>query len=200
MYQQAHNSTREMQRHLRGRLGTGQIWREGDIAISGLLYEDGGHALIAAIDGMTLGKESIGLSSQLRFENGAIDVFKRGFKLCAAQIGTTIGVSGRVDCDRFVPTAGRNSLDGPTASLLGRIVSLLERVAVEAVLMSPERSAQHTRIFRYVVERGLIDKLGNVRVRLAGGSESALGDIKRKASQFSGFLEAVVTSRGKLVE
>ena len=164
-------------------LGSGQTWREGDMAITGRLYEDRGHTLLAAIDGMTLGEESIGLSSQLRFENGAIDVFKRGFKLCATQVGTTIGVSGRVDSDRFVPTAGRDSLDGPTASLLGRIVALLERVAVEAVLTSPERIAQHTRIFRYVVERGLIDKLDNVRVRLADGSESALGDIKQRASQ-----------------
>ena len=166
------------------KLGSEQIWREGDIAINGCLYEDGGHALIAAIDGMTLGEEMVGLSGQLRFENGAIDVFKRGFKLCATQIGTTIGVSGRVDCDRFVPTAGRNSLDGPTASLLGRIVALLERIAVEAVLTSPERIAQHTRIFRYVVERGLINRLDNVRVRLADGSETALVDIKRRASQY----------------
>jgi molecular chaperone HtpG len=164
-------------------LGDLQTWRDGDIAITGRLYEDRGHALIAAIERMTIGDEQIGLSGQLRFENGAIDVFKRGFKLCATQVGTVIGVSGRVDCDRFVPTAGRDSLDGPTASLLGRIIALLERVAVEAVLESSERIAQHTRIFRYVIQRGLIDKLDNVRVVLADGSESALGDIKRKVTQ-----------------
>jgi molecular chaperone HtpG len=56
-----------------------QTWREGDIAIEGRLYEDRGHTLVAAISGMTLGEESIGLSGQIRFENGPIDVFIRGF-------------------------------------------------------------------------------------------------------------------------
>jgi hypothetical protein len=77
---------------------------------------------------------AIGLSGQLRFENGTIDVFKRGFKLCATQIGSIIGISGRLDSDRFVPTAGRDSPDAATTSLLGRIVALLEAIAVEMVV------------------------------------------------------------------
>ena len=165
-------------------IGSGaQTWREGDLSVIGRLYEDKGHALIAGIDGLTVGEETISLIGQLRFENGAIDAFKRGFKLCATQVGTTIGVSGRLDCDRFVPTAGRDSLDAATTSLLGRIVSLLERIAVEAVLESADRIAQHTRIFRYVVKRGLIDQLDGVRVRLADATEISLGDIKRRATQ-----------------
>ena len=110
-------------------------------------------------------------------------MFKRGFKLCATQIGTTIGVSGRLDCDRFIPTAGRDSLDAPTISLLSRIVLALEKVAIEAVLETPERIAQHTRIFRYIIQRGLIDKLENVSVNLADGSEITLGSIRTKAEQ-----------------
>ena len=189
-------------------LGKAQTWRGGGIAIEGRLYEDRGHTLVAAIDGMTLGEELIGLSGQVRLENGAIDVFKRGFKLCATQIGTTIGVSGRLDCDRFVPTAGRDSLDGPTTSLLGSIVALLEKVAVDAVLESPERIAQHTRIFRYIVERGLIGKVDNARVRLADGTESALGDIRRRAKQGVGLyygtsqkhaLNQIMQARGHIV-
>ena len=165
-------------------IGSGaQTWREGDLSVIGRLYEDKGHALIAGIDGLTVGEETISLIGQLRFENGAIDAFKRGFKLCATQVGTTIGVSGRLDCDRFVPTAGRDSLDAATTSLLGRIVSLLERIAVEAVLESADRIAQHTRIFRYVVKRSLIDRLDGVRVRLADATEISLGDIKRRATQ-----------------
>jgi molecular chaperone HtpG len=158
-------------------------WREGDIAVTGQLFEDRGHALISAIEGLIIGEEVIGLSGQLRFENGTIDVFKRGFKLCATQIGSTIGVSGRLDSDRFVPTAGRDSPDAATTSLLGRIVALLEAIAVDMVLASPERIAQHTRIFRYVVNRGLIGKLDQVRVRLADSTEASLGDIRRRAKQ-----------------
>lgn len=160
-----------------------QTWREGDIAIKGRLYEDRGHSLVASINGMTLGEETIGLSGQIRFENGVIDVFKRGFKLCATQIGTSIGVSGRLDCDLFVPTAGRDSLDGSTTSLLGRIVALLESVAVDAVLESSERIAQHTRVFKFIVNRGLIEKLDAARVGLADGTDCLLSDIKRRAAQ-----------------
>jgi len=160
-----------------------QEWREGDLLISGRLYEDRGHALVASIEGLSIGNEFLNLAGYIRFENGLIDVFKRGFKLCATQIGTTIGVSGRLDCDRFVPTAGRDSLDSATTSLLGRIVLALEKVAVEAVLKTPERIAQHTRIFRYIIKRGFISKLDNVNVNVADGSESALNDIRKRAEQ-----------------
>ena len=94
-------------------------------------------------------------------------------------------MSGRLDCDRFIPTAGRDSLDAPTTSLLNQIVQTLEKVAVEAVLKSPERIAQHTRIFRYVIQHGLVGQLGRVKVVLADGSESTLDDIRRRAEQGS---------------
>ncbi len=191
-------------------IGAGiQKWCEGDLVITGGMYEDRGHALVASIEGLSIDGEPVNLVGHIRFENGPIDVFKRGFKLCATQIGSTIGVSGRLDCDRFVPTAGRDSLDAPTTSLLSRIVLALEKVAVEAVLESPERIAQHTRIFRYVTQRGLISRLGNVKVRLADGSESALCDIRRRAEQggvgvFFGLaqkqaLNQIMHARGHLV-
>lgn len=163
--------------------GGSQEWRDGDLVITGRLFEDRGHALVAAIDALTVGGTPANLVGLIRFENGAIDVFKRGFKLCATQVGTTIGVSGRLDCDRFVPTAGRDSLDAATTNLLTRIAIALEKMAVEAVLQTPERIAQHTRLFRYVVAHGLIAKLDNVRVQLADGSESTLGDIRRKSTE-----------------
>ena len=165
-------------------LGDGvQEWQNGDLAILGRMFEDRGHALVAVIEGLGIGGEPIGLTGHLRFENGPIDVFKRGFKLCATQVGSTIGISGRLDCDRFVPTAGRDSLDSETTSLLGRIVLTLEKAAIEAVLETPERIAQHTRIFRYILRNGLVERLGNVKVRLADGSESSLGDIRLRAEQ-----------------
>ena len=166
------------------KIGDGQHeWSEGDLVIVGFLYEDRGHTLVAMIENLSIGGEVVDITGQLRFENGPIDVFKHGFKLCATQVGSTIGVSGRLDCDRFAPTAGRDSLDSESTSLLGRIVSMLEKVAIETVLDLPERIAQHTRVFRYVLRHGLVDRLGNVTVRLADGSENTLGDIRRKAEQ-----------------
>jgi molecular chaperone HtpG len=158
-----------------------QEWHDGDLIISGRLFEDRGRTLVASIDGLVSAGERIRLTGQLRFENGPIDAFKRGFKLCATQIGTTIGVSGRLDCDLFVPTAGRDSLDASTTSLLGRIVLALERVAINAVLETPERIAQNARVFRYVLNRGLIAEVGNAKVFLADGSESKLTDIRHRA-------------------
>lgn len=159
-----------------------QEWHEGSLTVTGRLYEDRGHTLVASITGMSVDGDQVNLSGQVRFEGGTLDVFKRGFKLCATSMPAIIGISGRLDCDRFIPTAGRDSLDSATTSLLGQIAQLLERVAVEMVLESPERIAQHTRIFRYVVKRGLIDKLDKVKVNLADGSENTLGDIRRRAT------------------
>ena len=160
-----------------------QEWHEGALVITGRLFEDLGHTLVAVINGLSIDGKTVKVQGHFRFENGPIDVFKRGFKLCATQIASTIGVSGRLDCDRFVPTAGRDSLDATTASLLGRIVWMLEKIAVETVLEKPERIAQHTRIFRYVIKNGLVGKLGKVRVRLADGSERVLEDIRRSVKQ-----------------
>ena len=185
------------------------VWRAGDLVVTGRLYEDRGHALVAVIEGLGIDGESVDLTGHLRFENGPIDVFKKGFKLCATKVGSVIGVSGRLDCDKFVPTAGRDSLDAETTSLLGRIVMALERVAVEAVLESDERIGQHTRIFRYVVRHGLVKRLDNVRMQLADGSESSLGDIRRRATEggvgvFFGLrqkqaLNQIMQARGHLV-
>lgn len=187
---------------------TTQEWRESDLVITGRLFEDRGHALVAMIESLGVGGESVSLTGHIRFENGPIDVFKHGFKLCATQVGSTIGVSGRLDCDRFVPTAGRDSPDAETTSLLGRIVHMLEKVAIETVLEMPERIAQHTRIFRYVVRNNLIGKLAKVKVRLADGSENTLGDIRARAERGVGVffgmaqkqaLNQIMQARGHLV-
>lgn len=156
-------------------------WRDGDIALLGQIWEDRGHTIVVAIEGMRRAGDRIPLVGQLRFENGSLDVFKRGFKLCSTQVPSTIGISGRLDCDLFVPTAGRDSLDGATTTLLGQIGALMETVAVDTVLESSNRIAQHTRVFRLITRRGLIHKLDNVPVRLADGTESPLGTVKQRA-------------------
>ena len=158
-------------------------WGTEDIGISAHFFEDGGHTLVAAIYELTYNNELINLTGQLRFEKGPIDVFKRGFKLCATQIPSTIGISGRLDCDLFVPTAGRDSLDASTTNLLNKICKLLEDVTIDIVFDSQERIAENTRIFRLVVQRDLIKKMDNVLVRLADGTEMTLSTIRQRASE-----------------
>ena len=155
-------------------------WQDGGLALSGRLFEDRGHTLIAEVDGMSIDGKTVATNGLLRFENGPLDVSKHGFKLCATQLGSSIGVSGRIDCDLFVPTAGRDSLDGNTSNLLQRIVAILERVAIEEILKSPDRISQNARVFRYVIRNGMIGELGAVPIRFADGSEGTLGDIRRR--------------------
>lgn len=158
-------------------------WEDGETVVLGRLWEDRGHTLVASVEELVWQGTETSMKGRLRFEAGPIDAFKRGFKLCATQVPTTIGVSGRLDCDLFVPTAGRDSLDPGTMTLIGQLVALLEEVAVDVVLDSPERIAQYTRIFRYISRRGLIEKMTNVMVRLAGGTEMTLGTVRQRASE-----------------
>jgi len=157
------------------------LWVHGDVELTGCLFESPGHLLQAEVRELVVGGESVRVRGWLRFENGPITVLKRGFKICSTTIGTDIGVSGVVDCDRLSPTAGRDSLDPESSSLLASIVTAMEHAAILGVLESPDRVSQHARIFRYVRRQRMIDRLGNVVVELADGSESPLEDVKRKA-------------------
>ena len=120
--------------------GAVRRWQSGDAVVLGRLWEDRGHTLVASVEQLIWRGTETSMRGRLRFESGPIDAFKRGFKLCATQVPTTIGVSGRLECDLFVPTAGRDSLDSGTMALLGQLVELLEEVAVDVVLESPERN------------------------------------------------------------
>jgi hypothetical protein len=158
-----------------------ESWTHGNVSVQGSLFETLDHTLHAELDELSVGGELVRLSGWLRFENGPIDVLKRGFKICTTSVGTQIGVSGVIDCDRLSPTAGRDSLDPESSALVASIVTSMERAAVLAVLDSPARIAQHTRIFRYVRANGLTAHLGNVIVELADGSEARLDDLRRRA-------------------
>lgn len=156
-------------------------WAYGNVSVRGRLFETSGHVLLAELDDLVVDGDPVRLKGWLRFENGTIDVLKRGFKICTTTVGTNIGVSGVIDCDRLSPTAGRDSLDPGSAKLVASIVTSMERAAVLAVLESSDRIAQHTRIFRYVRTNRLTAHLGNVVVELADGSEMRLEDIRQRA-------------------
>ena len=70
-------------------------WRRGDMVVEGRLWEDRGHTLVAAIEELRRGNDRVAVKGRLRFENGSLETFKRGFKLCTTRVPTTIGISGR---------------------------------------------------------------------------------------------------------
>ncbi len=97
--------------------GGTQEWREGDLVITGRLYEDRGHTLVASIESLSIGGEPVNLVGHIRFEHGPIDVFKRGFKtLCNAdrQHDWRIGKAGlRPFCSDCRPGFARRPNDKP---------------------------------------------------------------------------------------
>jgi molecular chaperone HtpG len=171
----------ESQRDLTAITAAETSWTHGNVELEGCLFETPGHLIQAEVRELAIGGESVRVRGWLRFENGPIAVLKRGFKICSTTIGTDIGVSGVIDCDRLSPTAGRDSLDPESSALLAAVVTSMEHAAILAVLESSDRISQHARIFRYVRRQRMIDRLGNVVVELADGSETRLADIKRKA-------------------
>jgi molecular chaperone HtpG len=185
----------ESDREVRAITAPATLWSQGSVELSGQLYETPGHQLQAEVREMTIDGEPVRIRGWLRFENGPIAVLKRGFKICSTTVGTDIGVSGVIDCDRLSPTAGRDSLDPASGALLSSIVTSMEHAATLAVLESPERISQHSRIFQYVRRHGMVDRIGNVVVELADGSETQLKDVRRKAD--GGIKVYFATSKNK---
>jgi hypothetical protein len=185
----------------------GTHWQEGNVNITGALIEES-HGLLARLTDLSVDGKSVRFSGLLRFEAGVLDIFKRGFKLCATKVQTHIGVNGRIDCDILSPTAGRDSLDAESNSLVSRIALRLERAAAEAVLQSTFLLNQHTRLFQYFFRNGMSDRLDNVEISLADGSETTLGAIRTKAEGGVGVyfgthqkqaLSSIMQARGNVV-
>lgn len=183
-------------------------WESGNLTLTGTLFEGPGHTLFAHLTGLTIGGTVTRFSSFIRFESGPLDVFKRGFKLCATKVHTQIGVSGRIDCDTLAPTAGRDSLDSDSMALVSQLATMLEWVAVSSILSSSELLEQHTRVFKYIVQHGWAPRLDNMTVTLADGSEATLGGLKVKAAGKVGIyfgahqkhaLSQIMQARGNLV-
>ncbi|MBL8813203.1 MAG: ATP-binding protein [Planctomycetaceae bacterium] len=184
-------------------------WKSGDLSLGIQFYRTQNHAaLVAKVSSLKLGEESVRFQARLRLEGGSLDVLKRGFKLCATSISTQIGISGRVDCDRMTPTAGRDSLNSESINLLQRVAALVEEVGVTHILASRELLAQHVRIYRYVAQKGWIEKLGLADVNMADGSISQLDSIRTRAAQGVGVffgahqkqaLSQIMQARGNIV-
>jgi hypothetical protein len=120
-------------------------------------------------------------SGELRFEQGAVDVFNGGFKLCSTRVVSSIGFCGRIECDELNPTAGRDSLDAKSTSLLNSIQLVLEHGAIDRILRHSNCISQYPKIFKKVWSWGWNDRLGEMQVKMAEGPDMTLKEIKEKA-------------------
>jgi len=184
-------------------------WKSADLSMNIQFFRTQNYAaLIAKVTSLKLGEETIRFQARLRLESGSLDVLKRGFKLCATSISTQIGISGRVDCDRMTPTAGRDSLNADSIALLQRVASLVENVGVQHILASRELLGQHARIYHYVIQHGWVEKLGLADINVADGTISQLQLIRTRAANGIGVffgvhqkqaLSQIMQARGNIV-
>ena len=185
-----------------------RTWSHNDVSVTGTIYEATGKTLAVTLEGLSTGRGHGDIFGTLRFEGSGINILRRGFKLCSINVSTVIGVSGFIDCNLLSPTAGRDTLNAESSALVANMVAALEHAAVLAVLESSELIDQHTRIFRYVRSRGLVDRMGNVMVHLADGDSLTLDAIKEQAAKgsqvyfatsFDPALANILHARGHLV-
>ena len=183
-------------------------WSHNGIEITGKLFRVDSQTLGATLESISLGGDTSQLTAVLRFEGHGLDIRKQGFKLCSTTVPTKIGVSGFIDCDLLSPTAGRDSLNAESSALVAKIVDAMELSATLAVLDSSDLIEQHTRIFRYVRSKGLVDQMGKVTVQSAGGPSYTLEELREQGSNGSQIyygtsgnaaLTNVLQSRGHIV-
>ena len=159
-----------------------RTWSHSGINVTGTIYEASGKTLAVTLEGLSTGRGHGDILGALRFEGNGIDILRRGFKLCSTTVATGIGVSGFIDCNLLSPTAGRDSLDAESSALVANMIAALEHAAVLAVLESSELIDQHTRIFRYVRSRGLVNLIENVKVQSAYGDSLTLSQVNEQAA------------------
>ncbi len=113
-------------------------WKAGDVKVTFQLLADDGNNLAAKIFRVTLGAQRYECTGDVRLVHGQVDVYKRGFRLCAVTISSRIGVSGKLDTDFLQPTAGRDSLDSKSQTLLGQVFQIIETASYQAILDDPD--------------------------------------------------------------
>lgn len=142
------------------------------------LYHDDANVVIAYLQSSG---ESDQVQAALKFLNGPLQVFKRGFKLCDVSVSTVLGVQGRLDADFLQPTAGRDSLSAQSQSMVQTLVKTLESAAIGEIVKSSELLASNTRVLPELVSQNRLEDMDLLLVTLADGNTETLGSIRQFA-------------------
>lgn len=146
------------------------------------LFSGADTSILAQVTSMQLQGSIVPCQGRVRLEHGSLEVYKRGFKLCATSIPSQIGISGWIDTDGVRPTAGRDTLDSQSTSLLAKAFSEVESSSIEALVQDGALLAAHARMIPELVRRGLLEKLRLLEVDIINGSPLALGEIRKLGS------------------
>lgn len=147
------------------------------------LFADNEGTLSAQLLGLNHAGRVSECSGFVRLVSGSVDAYKRGFRLCGTTIPSRIGVSGWMDSDELRPTAGRDTLDSGSITLLTSIFQAVEAVAAGYILGDEVLLAAHVRLIPDFVRQGHIEQMGLLRVELIGGQSMTLGDIRNAAGK-----------------
>lgn len=153
----------------------GEVTRDG---IAFQLFVEGESTLAAEVIRAVIGGADVVCRGYLRLVHGSVEAHKRGFRLCATNVPSRIGVTGWLDCDSLRPTAGRDTLDAPSVAILTRLAQTLEAEAREHILRDSVLLAGHVRLLPDFVRMGLVERLDKLIVELVGGKTMSLGEIR----------------------
>jgi hypothetical protein len=140
----------------------------------GLIFQffvDSDSTIAAELLGAVVDGRSVECRGYVRLIHGAVEVFKRGFRICSVNIPSRIGVSGWVENDQIRPTAGRDTLDGSSTTLL---TSMFRRSSAAKTTSLRSGLAAHIRLVPDFMRQGLVERLGLLSVDLVGGGGASL--------------------------
>jgi hypothetical protein len=113
---------------------------------------------------LRMGTADVPAKAYVRLVHGQLDVYKRGFRICSVTVGSRIGVSGYFDADILQPTAGRDTLESNSLTLLTRLFKQVEMAVWPFILADSDLLANHTRLLPDLVSHGHLEKLGHLKV------------------------------------
>jgi len=141
--------------------------------------KDESNTLIVYISDIIFDGVSNPCDATLKLHNGAIDIYKLGFRICPVNISSTIGVSGYFDSNVFQPTAGRDSLNDTSLIRLTKIIRAIEEIVSPVILSDSNLLANHIRMLPIFVNQGKVEQLGLLKVSTIDGRNYILGDLKK---------------------
>lgn len=149
-----------------------------EVKIRYQLFADAGHNLSAKVSRLKIGEQEYQCSAYVRLIHGQLDVYKRGFRICAVTISSQIGVTGTFDADILQPTAGHDTLDSNSIHLLNQIASIIELSTLPIILDDADLLSNHIRLLPNFISQGYLEKLGLLTVKTLDNRPIALAKLQ----------------------
>jgi molecular chaperone HtpG len=154
-------------------------WKSDSVHVRFQLFADAGHNVSARIHGLKIGEQNYKAKGYVRLVNGQLEVYKRGFRICAVSVSSRIGITGSFDADLLQPTAGRDTLDTRSQHLLNQIFRIIEAAARPIILQDSDLLLNHIRLIPDFISEGSLDKLGLLKVATLGNETTTLAELRK---------------------